>query len=81
MFHPGWFVGKGCSVHAWNQLWSGTIGTDWMEADLYIDVDRALERTCFDYITAPGSQRRPMICLVGGSPAGIAFAAKHADKL
>ena len=38
MFHLGWFVGKGYSVHAWNQPWSGTIGTDWMEPDLYIDL-------------------------------------------
>ena len=29
--------------------------------------------------TAPGPQRRPVICQAGGSPAGRAFAAKHAD--
>ncbi len=50
MFHLGWFVGKGYSVHAWNQAWSGTIGADWMEPDLYIDLARALERACFDYM-------------------------------
>jgi FMN-dependent oxidoreductase (nitrilotriacetate monooxygenase family) len=50
MFHLGWFVGKGYSVHAWNQPWSGTIGSDWMEPDLYIDLARALERACFDYM-------------------------------
>ncbi len=50
MFHLGWFVGKGYSVHGWNQPWSASIGTDWMEPDLYIDLARALERACFDYM-------------------------------
>jgi FMN-dependent oxidoreductase (nitrilotriacetate monooxygenase family) len=50
MFHLGWFVGKGYSVHAWNQPWSGTIGTDWAEPDLYLDLARGLERACFDYM-------------------------------
>jgi FMN-dependent oxidoreductase (nitrilotriacetate monooxygenase family) len=31
--------------------------------------------------TAPGPQVRPVICQAGGSPAGIAFAAKHADTI
>jgi FMN-dependent oxidoreductase (nitrilotriacetate monooxygenase family) len=48
MFHLGWFVGKGYSPHSWNQPWSGTIGTDWMEPDLYMDLARSLERACFD---------------------------------
>lgn len=50
MFHLGWFVGKGYSVHAWNQPYSGTIGTDWIQPDLYIDLAKALERACFDYM-------------------------------
>jgi FMN-dependent oxidoreductase (nitrilotriacetate monooxygenase family) len=29
--------------------------------------------------TAPGPQRRPVICQAGGSPAGRSFAAKHAE--
>ena len=29
----------------------------------------------------PGPQRRPVICQAGGSPAGIACAAKHADTI
>ena len=31
--------------------------------------------------TAPGPQRRPVICQAGGSPPGRAFAAKHADLI
>ena len=50
IFHLGWFVGKGYSVHAWGQPWSGSIETDWMEPDLYLDLARALERACFDYM-------------------------------
>ena len=50
MFHMGWFVGRGYSVHAWNQPWSGTIGTDYMQPDIYIDLVRAMERACFDYV-------------------------------
>jgi FMN-dependent oxidoreductase (nitrilotriacetate monooxygenase family) len=46
----GWFIGRGYSVHAWNQQWSGTIGTDYMQPDLYIDLVQAMERACFDYV-------------------------------
>ena len=42
MFHMGWFIGRGYSVHAWNQQWSGTIGTDYMQPDLYIDLVQAM---------------------------------------
>jgi len=48
MFHFGWFVGKGYSVHGWNQPWTGAIAQDWMEPDIYMDLARALERACFD---------------------------------
>jgi FMN-dependent oxidoreductase (nitrilotriacetate monooxygenase family) len=50
MFHLGWFVGRGYSVHSWNKPWSGTIGSDWMQPDLYMDLARSLERACFDYM-------------------------------
>ena len=43
MFHMGWFVGRGYSVHAWNQPWSGTIGAGYMRPDLYIDLVRAMD--------------------------------------
>ncbi len=50
MLHLGWFVGKGYSVHGWNQPWTGNIADDWMEPDLYIDLAKAMERACFDYL-------------------------------
>ena len=48
MFHLGWFVGRGYSPHQWSQPWSGAIGTDFMEPDIYMDLARALERAHFD---------------------------------
>ena len=50
VLHLGWFVGRGYSVHAWNQPWSGSIGADWAEGELLIDLARALDRACFDYL-------------------------------
>jgi FMN-dependent oxidoreductase (nitrilotriacetate monooxygenase family) len=50
VLHFGWFIGKGYSPHSWNQPWTGSIGTDWMAPDLYLDLARAMERACFDYL-------------------------------
>ncbi len=48
-FHLGWFL-QGSSVQAWGEPWTGAIGRDWMFPDLFIDLGRALERACFDYV-------------------------------
>ena len=48
-FHLGWFF-QGSSAQAWGEPWTGAIGRDWMKPDLVIDVARALERACFDYM-------------------------------
>jgi alkanesulfonate monooxygenase SsuD/methylene tetrahydromethanopterin reductase-like flavin-dependent oxidoreductase (luciferase family) len=48
LFHLGWFIGRGYSPHQWNQPWSGSIGSDWMAPDLYLDLARAMDRACFD---------------------------------
>ena len=50
MLHIGWFVGRGYSVHAWNQPWSGLIGSDWASGELLTDLARAMDRACFDYL-------------------------------
>jgi FMN-dependent oxidoreductase (nitrilotriacetate monooxygenase family) len=50
VMHLGWFVGRGYSVHAWNQPWSGTIGADWAEGGLLLDAARAMDRARFDYL-------------------------------
>jgi FMN-dependent oxidoreductase (nitrilotriacetate monooxygenase family) len=56
MLHLGWFVGAGYSVHAWNQPWSGRVGEDWAQPDLYIDLAKAMERACFDYVLIEDGQ-------------------------
>jgi FMN-dependent oxidoreductase (nitrilotriacetate monooxygenase family) len=48
-FHLAWFL-QGSSVQAWSEPWTGHIGTTWMQPELFLDMARALERACFDYI-------------------------------
>ena len=48
--HLAWFIGRGCSVHGWNQPWSSLVGSEWMNPDIYLDLVRALDRACFDYV-------------------------------
>ena len=50
MLHLGWFVGRGYSVHAWNQPWSGSIGSNWASGELLTELARAMDRACFDYL-------------------------------
>jgi FMN-dependent oxidoreductase (nitrilotriacetate monooxygenase family) len=48
-FHMGWFL-NGTSVPRWNREWSGNIGAAWRKPDLFLDLARAMERACFDYV-------------------------------
>lgn len=48
-FHLAWFL-QGSSVQAWGETWTGHIGQNWMQPELFLDMARALERACFDYI-------------------------------
>jgi len=48
-FHMAWFL-QGSSVQAWGEPWTGNIGNDWMDCELFKDVARAIERACFDYM-------------------------------
>jgi FMN-dependent oxidoreductase (nitrilotriacetate monooxygenase family) len=48
-FHLAWFL-QGSSVQAWGEAWTGHIGQTWMEPELFLNMARALERACFDYI-------------------------------
>lgn len=48
-FHLGLFL-QGSSVQAWGEPWTGRIAENWMVPDLFVDVAKALERACFDYI-------------------------------
>ena len=49
-FHLDWFLGNSYGVHGWNQEWGGADAEDWTQPDLHIDLARALERACFDYL-------------------------------
>lgn len=49
-FHLGWFLGNSFGVHGWNQQWGGSGGADWAQPDLHIELAKALERACFDYL-------------------------------
>src|SRR6516165_1658443 len=48
-FHLAWFL-QGSSVQAWGEVWTGHIRQTWMEPELFLNMARALERACFDYI-------------------------------
>jgi FMN-dependent oxidoreductase (nitrilotriacetate monooxygenase family) len=48
-FHLGLFL-QGSSVQAWGEPWTGRIGETWEQPELFIDIARALERACFDYV-------------------------------
>jgi FMN-dependent oxidoreductase (nitrilotriacetate monooxygenase family) len=48
-FHLAWFL-QGSSIQAWNQAWTGNISEEWMGAEMFLDLARALDRACFDYI-------------------------------
>ena len=48
-FHLAWFL-QGSSAQAWGEAWTGHIGTNWMEPELFLNMARTLERACFDYI-------------------------------
>lgn len=48
-FHLGWFL-VGSHAQAWGLPWSGDNGKSWGKPDLYIDLVRAMERACFDYV-------------------------------
>ncbi len=46
-FHLGWFVNF--TVDAWNEPWADSNGPDWT-GGFYVEMARALERACFDYM-------------------------------
>ena len=48
-FHLAWFL-QGSSVQSWGEQWSGNISEEWMSADMFLDLARAIERACFDYL-------------------------------
>lgn len=62
-FHLAWFMANGFGVQGfrdgWDGVWSGTNGRDFARPELYVDIARALERACFDYIMLEDSSNVP----------------------
>lgn len=50
LFHLGWFLGNSFGVHGWNLPWGGTGGEDWSRPDLHVDLAKASERACLDFV-------------------------------
>ena len=48
-FHLAWFL-QGSSIQAWGAKWTGNISENWMSPDLFLDLARAMERACMDYL-------------------------------
>src|SRR6202048_1352591 len=48
--HLAWFIGRGCSVHGWNQPWSGLVGAEWTDPPISPALVRSPDRACFDYV-------------------------------
>ena len=58
-FHLGWFLGNSFGVHGWNQPWGGMPARDWATGDLHLEMARALERACFDFMLMEDSMFVP----------------------
>lgn len=48
-FHLAWFL-QGSSIAGWGDPFAGNIASQWMDAGAFLDLARAMERACFDYI-------------------------------
>jgi FMN-dependent oxidoreductase (nitrilotriacetate monooxygenase family) len=48
-FHLAWFL-QGSSIQAWGAPWTGNISEEWMSAEMFLDLARAIERAGFDYL-------------------------------
>ena len=48
-FHLAWFL-QGSSIQAWGADWTGNISEEWMDAGMFLDLARNIERAGFDYL-------------------------------
>jgi FMN-dependent oxidoreductase (nitrilotriacetate monooxygenase family) len=48
-FHLAWFL-QGSSIQAWGADWTGNVAEEWMSAEMFVDLARAIERAKFDYL-------------------------------
>jgi FMN-dependent oxidoreductase (nitrilotriacetate monooxygenase family) len=64
-FHLAWFLSQGFGPKTWRGMWPGTDVERWMMPDLFQDLARGLDRSCFDYVIIEDSSMVP--CTYQGS--------------
>ncbi|WP_417278810.1 NtaA/DmoA family FMN-dependent monooxygenase [Celeribacter sp.] len=58
-FHLGWFLGNSYGVHGWLDQWGGRTAQNWSDPSLQIDLARAIDRACFDFVLLEDSSFVP----------------------
>ena len=58
-FHLAWFLSQGFGPKNWRSMWPGSDVARWMTPDLFVDLARAMERACFDYMIIEDSSMVP----------------------
>jgi FMN-dependent oxidoreductase (nitrilotriacetate monooxygenase family) len=58
-FHLAWFLSQGFGPKNWRGMWPGSDVARWMTPDLFVDLARAMERACFDYMIIEDSSMLP----------------------
>ena len=72
-FHLAWFTNFATPV--WEGVWQGNDATSWTDGSFYVDMAKAMERACFDYIMLEDSEMVPDV--FGSS---MKYALKHAHQ-
>ena len=58
-FHLAWFLSQGYGPKSWRTDWPGSDIRRWMMPYLLVDLARAMERACFDYMNIEDSSNVP----------------------
>ena len=58
-FHHAWFLSQGYGPKSWRTDWPGSDIRRWMMPDLFVELARAMERACFDYLIIEDSSMVP----------------------
>ena len=58
-FHLGWFLGNSYGVHGWLDQWGGGTARNWSDPALHMDLARAIDRACFDFVLLEDSSFVP----------------------
>ncbi|HVY15549.1 MAG TPA: NtaA/DmoA family FMN-dependent monooxygenase [Rhodopila sp.] len=59
LFHLSWFLSQGYGPKGWRGDWAGSDIDRWMMPDLFVDLARAMDRACFDYVIIEDSSMVP----------------------